>query len=289
MRRCRGTLWGIAALAASLATAAQAQSHGRGNDVSGHHHGPRGGVSPVTINPSNGCSPGPILAYPPLIACPPLVVWGSPGWYGYGPPQVASGVFLPYPPTPWIPFVEPVMPIFPDIPAMLAANGAVRPSARPRTRDATRAKELMELGDRLFRAGNFVRAAERYEQSIRADPDRAAPRARLAQVALVRGKYQDAANKLREAQTAEPGWLATAGDLRAIFPEPAEYARLVAKLEAHLQSQPEDRDGWLVLGALWYLSGRTQRAADVFLRLTDRREDPTLRAFLAATKAVPEE
>lgn len=147
----------------------------------------------------------------------------------------------------------------------------------------------MELGDRLFRAGNYARAADRYEQSVRADPDRAGPRARLAQVALVRGKYQDAANKLREAQTAEPGWLATADDLRAIHPEPAEYARLVAKLEAHLQAQPEDRDGWLVLGALWYLSGRTQKAADVFLRLTDRREDPTLRAFLAATKSLPQE
>lgn len=282
MRRSRRTLWGIAALATSLATTAEAQSQGRGHGGVGHRYGPNGTISPVTINPSNGSCPGPIVVYPPII------LWGSPGWYGYGPTLVATGVPMPYAPTPWIPYAEPAMPIFPDVPRMLAENAAARPSARPRPRDSTRAKELMELGDRLFRAGNFARAVERYEQSVRADPDRAAPRARLAQVALVRGKYQDAANKLREAQTAEPGWLTTADDLRAIYPEPAEYARLVARLEAHLQAQPEDRDGWLVLGALWYLSGRTQKAADVFLRLTDRREDPTLRAFLAATKSLPE-
>ena len=136
-------------------------------------------------------------------------------------------------------------------------------------------------------ASNLIRAAERYEQAIRADGDLAAPRARLAQVALVRGKYQDAANFLREAQAAEPGWLATAGDVRDIYPEPAVYARHVATLEAHLQARPEDRDGWLVLGSLWYLSGKTQKAADIFLRLSDRKEDPTLRAFLEATKIEP--
>jgi cytochrome c-type biogenesis protein CcmH/NrfG len=158
-------------------------------------------------------------------------------------------------------------------------------ATRPRARDANRWKELMTLGDRLFRAGNLIRAAERYEQAIRANPDEADPIVRLAQVALVRGKYGDAALKLREAQNAEPGWLATAADVRALFPEPADFARQVAKLEAHLQARPEDRDGWLVLGALWYLSGRTQKAADVFLRLSDRRPDATLKAFLAATNA----
>jgi len=261
---------------------AHAQSHGHGHGGVVHRNGSRGTISPVSNHPLPGPYPP-----PPIIVYPPVILWGSPGWGLYGPPLFATGVPVPYPQTPWVPTANPVGPIFPDLSRLAAADAAAHPATRPRTRDVSRAKELMELGDRLFRAGNFLRAAERYEQSVRADPDRAAPRARLAQVALVRGKYQDAANKLREAQTAEPGWLATAGDLRAIYPEPAEYARHVAKLEAHLQAEPEDRDGWLVLGALWYLSGRSQKAADVFLRLTDRREDPTLRAFLAATKAEP--
>ena len=287
MRRCRGTFWGTLTIVGLLATVAHAQSRGRGH--LGHRTGSKGAISPVTINPVTGYPVGPIGPSQPIFY-PPVILWG-PGWAGYGPSYVVMSVPQPYPPTPWIPSPDPLALNFPDVAHVLAENTArpvARPAARLRPRDATQAKELMEVGDRLFRAGNYVRAAERYEQSVRADLDKAAPRVRLAQVALVRGKYQDAANKLREAQTAEPGWLALATDLRAIYPEPAEYDRHVAKLEAHLQAQPEDRDGWLVLGALWYLSGRTQKAADVFLRLTDRREDPTLRAFLTATKAEPE-
>jgi len=185
---------------------------------------------------------------------------------------------------PVMPIVEPMVPevAFP-IP-QLETRAPARTS-RPRAPDANRAKELMTLGDRLFRAGNLIRAVERYEQAIRADPNEADPIVRLAQVALVRGKYGDAALRLREAENAEPGWLSTAADVRSLFPEPADFARQVAKLEAHLQARPDDRDGWLVLGALWYLSGRTQKAADVFLRLSDRRPDPTLKAFLTATNA----
>ncbi|MHC5541759.1 tetratricopeptide repeat protein, partial [Singulisphaera rosea] len=111
----------------------------------------------------------------------------------------------------------------------------------------------------------------------------APPRVRLAQCALVRGQYGEAANHFREAQTAEPGWLANAGDIQTIYSEPADFARQIAALESHLQVTPGDRDAWLVLGAQWYLSGRTQKASDVFLRLSDRAADPTLAAFLDAT------
>jgi Tfp pilus assembly protein PilF len=139
------------------------------------------------------------------------------------------------------------------------------------------------IGDRLFRAGNLHRAAERYEQAMNADPNAAAPRIRLAQIAVVRGQYGEAANRYREALTAEPGWLINAPDIQAIYGEPGEFAKQVAKLETHLQAQPNDRDAWLVLGAQWYLSGKSRKAADVFLRLTDRQGDATLEAFLDAS------
>ncbi len=161
---------------------------------------------------------------------------------------------------------------------------ARQPAILPRRGDAARSAELAILGDRLFRAGNLPRAVERYEQAIKADPDKANPRVRLAQIAFVRGKYTEAANFLRDAQMAEPGWLLTAGDVQAVFPEPAEFAKHIADLEAHLQAEPNDRDAWLVLGAEWFLSGRTRKAADVFLRLSDREPDSTLKAFLVATK-----
>ena len=170
-------------------------------------------------------------------------------------------------------------------PAVVQQPPAAAPRAEGRARDSEQAEEKTTLGDRLFRGDRLSLAVKRYEQAIRADPDRAEPRARLAQVALVRGDYAAAANALREAEAAEPGWLLTAGDVQGLYREPGEFAAEVAKLEAHLQERPEDRDAWLVLGAMWYLSGRTQKAADVFLRLTDRQADPTLAAFLRASKA----
>jgi cytochrome c-type biogenesis protein CcmH/NrfG len=211
----------------------------------------------------------------------PYYPGGFSGGVVFGPYAYAPPLF----PGPVMPVFEPVVPAlaFPNFPVPMA--NPARPPRPARAPDANRAKELMTLGDRLFRAGNLIRAVERYEQSIRADPNEADPIVRLAQVALVRGKYAEAALRLREAQNAEPNWLATAADVKALFPEPADFARQVAKLETHLQARPDDRDGWLVLGALWYLSGRTRKAADVFLRLSDRRPDATLKAFLAATNA----
>jgi len=139
------------------------------------------------------------------------------------------------------------------------------------------------IGDRLFRAGNLHRAAERYEQAMAADPKAAAPRVRLAQVALVRGQFSEAADRYREALTVEPGWLINAPDVQSIYSEPSDFAKQIAKLESHLHARPNDRDAWFVLGAQWYLSGQSRKASDVFMRLTDRQGDATLAAFLDAS------
>ncbi len=102
---------------------------------------------------------------------------------------------------------------------------------------------------------------------------------------MVRGRYDVAADRLREAETAQPGWIITAPDIQALYGEPADFANNVARLESYLQANPDDRDAWLVLGAEWFLSGRTTKAADVFKRLDDpnRKADIALAAFLDAS------
>ena len=178
----------------------------------------------------------------------------------------------------------PLMP--PPLPGMLppALEANVRP-ARMKNADPARAGQLLTVGDRLLRAGNLKKAEERYLQALRTAPDLAAPRLRLAQVAMAHGNYAEAANRLRQAETAEPGWVINAADVQAIFGEPTEFTRHIARLESHLQTHPDDRDGWLLLGAEWFLSGRTARAADVFKRLNDpaRKPDVALAAFLDAS------
>ncbi len=141
-------------------------------------------------------------------------------------------------------------------PGLVRPAAMSRPTIKIKQADLDRAERLVTYGDRLFRADNLKRAEERYEQAIRLNPHWASPRLRLAQIALVRGRYPLAADLLREAETAEPGWVVTAKDVQALYSEPADFARHVARLEEHLHQNPEDRDAWLVLGAQWFLSRR---------------------------------
>jgi len=191
------------------------------------------------------------------------------GDWNMGQPMMGGGPLLPAPP-PGLAGRRP------------AANNL--PAAVKRS-DPARSNQLMTVGDRLFRAGNPKRAEERYQQALRAAPDLAAPHVRLAQIAIARGNYAEAADRLRQAETTQPGWIITAPDIQSIYAEPTAFAQTVTRLESYLQLHPDDRDAWLVLGAQWFLSGRTAKAADVFRRLNDpkRKSDVALSAFLEAS------
>jgi hypothetical protein len=221
--------------------------------------------------------------------------WG--GFYGYGfyPPVlgIAPGAFA-MPIGPMNPmFMGGQGPLLPVPPPGMVRNqpGALVRRASIRRSDVARATQLVTLGERFFRAANLKKAEERFQQAMRAAPDLAAPHVRLGQVAMVRGHYAEAANQLREAEAAQPGWILTAGDIQSIFGEPAEFARHLARLESYVQAHPDDRDAWLVLGAELFLTGRTTKAADVFKRLDDprRKPDAALAAFLDASNQSAQE
>jgi hypothetical protein len=174
----------------------------------------------------------------------------------------------------------------PNPPAQLLNPNPVPANAAARHRSTNRSKELVELGDRAFRGGNLKKAEERYRLAAKSDPTAPGPHVHLAQVSLARGDYLAAADHLRDSITVagEVNWLINAADIQAIFAEPADFARHLARLETHLQANPNDRDAWFVLGAECYLSGRSKQASDVFQRLTDRKPDEALAAFLDASK-----
>jgi tetratricopeptide (TPR) repeat protein len=231
--------------------------HGGGSPGGGSHGGP-GRNSGGRV----GIPPGAVIAggyVPFVILPPPIIVPPPPAFVGGG------GLMLPTPPP---------------TPPVRLASAPSRDMLRARV---AKAENYVTLGDNLFRAGNYHRAEQRYVQAASTNPSSAAPHVRLAQLSLVRGEYAEAAAEFRAAMTAEPGWLLNAGDVQRLFPEPGDFTKALAKLEAHLQATPGDRDGWLVLGAEWYLSGRARQSADVFTRLNDRKPDATLAAFLDAT------
>jgi hypothetical protein len=214
---------------------------------------------------------------------------GPGGFYSYVPSfmVIGPGGFVP-PIGAMVPPPVPMRgPLLPTPPRRLTERWPAddpKPAAAPKA-DPVRGGQLMTVGDRLFRAGNLKKAEERYQQAAKLIADQAGPHLRLAQVALARGHYNAAANRLREAETAQPGWILTAPDIQSFYGEPSEFLRQIARLESHVQTHPDDRDAWLVLGAQWFLTGRTARAADVFQRLNDphRRPDIALAAFLQAS------
>ncbi|MGO9597789.1 MAG: tetratricopeptide repeat protein [Isosphaeraceae bacterium] len=212
-----------------------------------------------------------------VMGTPGGVIPFAPGPVGFGPAWGGGGLaFGPTAPGPVAP---------PPPPGWLAPARVDQVGKKPTRKDAARSGQLVVLGDRLFRGNNTKRAEERYLQAARLDPSSASPLIHLTQIALVRDQYTEAAIRLREAETAQPGWLVTAPDVQSLYAEPEDFARRLSRLESHLQVHPDDRDAWLVLGAEWYLSGRSARAADVFQRLNDpaRRPDIALAAFLEAT------
>jgi hypothetical protein len=212
---------------------------------------------------------------------------GGPGYYDpYYPGMMttgSAGFFSPFAPMPPpMPVRGPLLQSPPPQAVAQWARGAAKPAAAPG--DPKRAAQLLTFGDRFFRAGNLKKAEERYIQARNTSSNQAAPHLRLAQIALTRGNYTEAANRLRDAETAEPGWVLTAPDIQSLYGEPTEFVHQLSRLESYVQAHPDDRDAWLVLGAEWFLSGRTTRAADVFLRLDDprRKPDVALAAFLIA-------
>lgn len=220
------------------------------------------------------------------MAGPLMFPWGLGGMPGWG---VGPAFFLGGPVTPM--YVSPMgmsfyngMPVAPQplpMPARAPRPSAVlRSSLRPV--DPAKSAQLATIGDRLFRARNIKRAAERYEQAIRLDPDSAPPRVHLAQVSLTRGQISEAAAQIRAAVNADPSWIFNAPDIQALYAEPEDFAKQLAKLESRVLVEPGDRDAWLVLGAELFLSGRTRRAQDIFTRLSDRKPDPALATFLDA-------
>jgi hypothetical protein len=150
--------------------------------------------------------------------------------------------------------------------------------------DPARGRQLATLGDRLLRAGNVKKAEGRYQQAMRSAPELVTPRIGLAHIAFIRGEYSRAALWLHEVAVIQPGWVKGMPDVQPMFGEPAEFARHIAKLKTYIRSHPKDRDAWFVLGAEWFLTRRTVRAADIFRGLLDPKREPevSLAAFLVA-------
>lgn len=215
--------------------------------------------------------------------------YGSNFRYGFDtmgrPVVIASPLVFPLGPAPTPPAITQAPGGGLMLPSPISRPVALRPAGvgtAPHN-DPARGRELVAVGDRLFRGGNRRRAEERYKLAARVNPRSATPHVRLAQLAFAREDYAEAAARFRLATAADPAWVVEAEDVESLFAEPTEFGRSIARLEAHLQANPRDRDACLVLGGQLLLSGKRREAGDVLARIANRRPEPSLAAFLDAT------
>lgn len=272
--------------------------------------GSRPGTSVLQI-PQNQ-TPPPVIQYNPPIFfgydgfggvqpySPPLIVNGAGAYLGYGysssfysgyqgygyPPPGLLG--YPTPNTPYPIGIPPQNMQAPN-PAMIRNPLANRPNPAPvsekvKAKNKAKAQDALTRGDRFFQTGKTATAKERYRLALKSDPELGDARARLSVLALIKGDRREALGLIHEAVTQDPDWPKTAGNVQSMFSEPAQFHKLIADLEAEVQANPADREAQTLLGIQLYLSGRTDRAKDVFLRLNDRKPDLTLAAFMDAAK-----
>ena len=268
---------------ATLGAVSEAQMGG------GSHHG---GSPPSNGAPFAHPAHGPGQGYRGGYAAGGYFGVVSGGYLAVSPPYFIPGLTLPLPVGGSV--AGSFFPLLPTgqegpggltLPHPVAAPTTSSQSAPTRRPNRSRSDELIEVGDRSFRGGNYRRAEERYQLAVKANPESPWPHVRLAQIAMVRGDYNKAAGNLRDAvaTTRGAGWLLEAPDIQSIFAEPGDFSKQIAHLETYLQAHPNDRNAWFVLGAENYFSGRTRIASDAFLRLTDRSPDAALTAFLDAS------
>jgi len=217
---------------------------------------------------------GPPVGFGPFVAAPfdpiglggfgPVTVWPEPVFYGpvfFGPAPAPARVIDPrVPPR----FVQPT--VAPggttDIPERLIDDliGKRRPSLAQRAQAA----RLDGAGDRMFQAGHFARAAERYQQALGQTPDNDEAKFKRGAALVAAGQYGEAGRVLREALRDRPDWPYVPHDLRAIFPDDAAVAGVLEKLDRESRRPDADNDTAFLRAYVLYFTGQRAAAEAIF-------------------------
>jgi Flp pilus assembly protein TadD len=181
------------------------------------------------------------------------------------------------------PRIEPVLPrgVTTDIPERLVEQ-LIAPPRRPTLAQRAEAARLEGAGDRVFRAGLFGRAAERYGQALEKAPDSDETRFKLGAALVASGQYHRASQTLREALRQRPDWPHVAHDLRGLFPDEAAILRTLDALERELQRPNANPHAAFLRGYILYFSGEREAAEAIFRDLSRDQATEHVRAFLDA-------
>lgn len=152
-----------------------------------------------------------------------------------------------------------------------------------------RAKELMEQGLTAFSERSYESAARTFLQVAMDDPQNVDALLAYAVSRFATGDYAVAAIAIRRGINKFPMIVDAAFDVRSRYGELDDYTDHLLALETYVQEQPNEVDGWLVLGFIRHFSDNRELAKRTFeaVQQMSERYDDIAELFLNA-KPLPE-
>ncbi len=197
-----------------------------------------------------------------------------------GPAYVGQSVIVVPPPVvvvaPPVQFVDPRVPVAAplQLPAALPRNATTDiplelvdqliQRRRPTLAQRAQSAKLEGGGDRLFRAGHFDRAAERYEQALVQTSDNDDLSFKRGAALAATGQYDEAGRVLRDALRERPDWPYVAHDLRQFFPDDDSIRRTLDALDRESRRPNADSDVPFLRAYILYFTGQRDASAAIF-------------------------
>ncbi len=122
-------------------------------------------------------------------------------------------------------------------------------------------RRAMWDGHAAFSAGQYGPAARNFLLAATLNQGDPAARVCAAHSQTALGRYETAVRLLHRAFELEPRMAYLPIDIRKAYGQPGDFAKHLEKLSSHTEAQPENADGWLLLGYYYFFSNDTERAA----------------------------
>jgi tetratricopeptide (TPR) repeat protein len=139
--------------------------------------------------------------------------------------------------------------------------------------DKTKADELHERGDYLFKSGYYFRASDNYRLALVEDPTNPWRKLAFGHSLFAIGKYGYASYALRRGVAELDPKLTFAPEIAPLFPSRRRFQQALRDLKRYVTYSPRDAAGLTVLGYVLYsIRGEERRSRDMFRYLL--RLDP---------------
>lgn len=139
--------------------------------------------------------------------------------------------------------------------------------------DKTKADELVERGDYLFKSGYYFRASDNYRLALVEDPTNPWRKLAFGHSLFAIGKYGYASYALRRGVAELDPKHTFQPEIAALFPSRRRFQQALRDLKRYVTYSPRDAAGLTVLGYVLYsIPGEERRCRDMFRYLL--RLDP---------------